>query len=77
MYNTKLKLSTLCLAMIVSLSGCYHSISQIDTSKAEPSCARQCSLAYSQCVSGPFVAEPSMRACKESFSVCISACPPK
>jgi len=62
------------------LSGCAYSISDIDVSKTEPNCARQCTATYSSCVSGGnqvgFKTE-TLRACKEAYSVCIKTCPAK
>jgi len=60
--------------------GCAYSISDIDVSKTEPNCVRQCTETYSSCVSGGnqvgFKTE-TLRACKEAYSVCIKTCPPK
>jgi len=62
------------------LSGCSYSILDIDVSKTEPNCARQCTETYSSCVSGGnqvgFKTE-TLRACKEAYSVCIKTCPAK
>ena len=62
------------------LSGCAYSISEIDVSKSEPSCVRQCSTAYSSCVSGGnqigFKTE-TLRACQEAYKVCVQTCPAK
>jgi len=63
-----------------SLVGCAYSITDIDISKSEPTCVRQCSTAYSSCVSGGnqvgFKTE-TLRACQESYKVCIQTCPAK
>ena len=65
---------------ITLLSGCAYSISDIDVSKTEPNCARQCTANYSSCVSGGpqigFKTE-TLRACKEAYSVCVQTCPAK
>ena len=62
------------------LAGCAYSIADIDVSKSEPSCVRQCSTAYSACVSGGnqvgFKTE-TLRACQESYKVCVQTCPAK
>ena len=62
------------------LSGCAYSISDIDVSKIEPDCARQCTATYSSCVSGGnqvgFKTE-TLRACREAYSACIKTCPAK
>lgn len=60
------------------LTGCAYSISEIDVSKSEPSCVRQCTTTYSSCVSGGnqigFKTE-TLRACQESYKVCVQTCP--
>ena len=40
------------LVSLAALVGCAYSIADIDVSKSEPSCVRQCSTTYSDCVSG-------------------------
>jgi len=64
----------------LTLLGCSYSIKNVDVSKAESSCVRECSANYSSCVSQGnqigFKTE-TLRACKESFEICISACPEK
>lgn len=60
--------------------GCASSIKDIDISAAEPACVRQCSMAYSSCSSGgPSVGfkTETLRACKESYEVCVATCPRK
>ncbi len=64
----------------VAVSGCAYSIKDIDTSKAEPSCVRECSHAYGTCTgSGPVVGfkTETLRACREAYEVCVSTCPAK
>ena len=62
-----------------SLFGCV-SLADVDTSKKNPNCVRQCSTTYSSCVSGGnqvgFKTE-TLRACQESYKVCIQTCPAK
>jgi hypothetical protein len=62
------------------LFGCAYSITDIDISKSEPSCVRQCSTSYSSCVSQGnqigFKTE-TLRACRESYAVCVQTCPVK
>ena len=68
------------LSALVVLSGCAYSIKDVDVSKSEPNCVRECSKSYSQCAStGPAVGfkTETLRACKESYEVCISTCPSK
>jgi hypothetical protein len=69
------------LAMLSTLLiGCAYSIADIDISKKEPTCARQCTASYSSCVSVGnqigFKTE-TLRACKEGYSACVSTCPDK
>jgi hypothetical protein len=74
------KLLIALLVATVLLAGCAYSIADIDVSKSEPSCVRQCSTAYSSCVSGGnqmgFKTE-TLRACQESYKVCIQTCTAK
>lgn len=70
----------ICLALTLTLSGCAYSIAEIDTSKAEPGCVRQCASTYSQCVTGgPQIGAKTetLRACREAYAVCISTCQAK
>jgi len=64
--------------VVLVLSGCTYSIKDIDVSKIESNCARQCTVSYSSCVSGGnqigFKTE-TLRACKEGYEACISTCP--
>lgn len=57
-----------------------YSITDIDVSKSEPVCVRQCSANYSSCVSQGnqigFKTE-TLRACRESYAVCVQTCPTK
>lgn len=62
------------------LSACAYSITDIDITKSEPVCVRQCSTSYSSCVSQGnqvgFKTE-TLRACRESYAVCVQTCPIK
>lgn len=64
----------------IFLLGCAYSITDIDVSKSEPTCVRQCSTSYSSCVSQGnqigFKTE-TLRACRESYAVCVQTCPAK
>lgn len=66
------------MATMSLFGGCAYSIADIDISKAEPTCVRQCSTSYSSCVSQGnqigFKTE-TLRACRESYSVCVQTCP--
>jgi hypothetical protein len=76
---TKLK-RLLLLAFTVLLSGCAYSINDIDVTKTDPICTRQCTATYSSCVSGGnqvgFKTE-TLRACREAFAACVQTCPAK
>ena len=66
------------LFIAAALAGCAYSIEDIDVSKSESSCVRQCTTSYSSCASGgPVVGlkTETLRACKESYSVCVKTCP--
>jgi hypothetical protein len=69
----------LTLSLLIVL-GCAYSITDIDISKSEPTCVRQCSANYSSCVSQGnqigFKTE-TLRACRESYAVCVQTCPAK
>ena len=68
---------TIALPLLV---GCAYSIKDVDVSKVESTCARQCTATYSSCVSGGnqvgFKTE-TLRACKEGYEACIQTCPAK
>ena len=68
------------LLTIGIVTGCAYSITDIDVSKAEPTCVRQCSVHYSSCVSQGnqigFKTE-TLRACREAYAVCVQTCPTK
>ena len=63
-----------------SLASCAYSIKEIDVSKKEPSCIRECLASYSPCVSQGnqigFKTE-TLRACKQSYEICTTLCPAK
>jgi hypothetical protein len=63
-----------------TITGCAYSIKDIDVTKADPTCARQCTATYSSCVSGGnqvgFKTE-TLRACREAFAACVQTCPVK
>lgn len=65
---------------VLLLSGCAYTITDIDVSKSDPACVRQCTTTYSACVSGGnqigFKTE-TLRACRESYAVCVQTCPTK
>jgi len=66
-------------SLFLVLSGCTASIKDIDISQTDPDCARQCTMAYSSCVSVTAIGVPyTLRsACKESFEKCVQTCPIK
>lgn len=70
----------LLILALLPLAGCAYSIQDIDLSKVEPTCARQCTVAYSSCASGgPSVGfkTETLRACREAYSACVQTCPAK
>ena len=73
------KLFSLSLISLI-LMGCAYSIAEIDVSKYEPSCVRECTKTYSPCVSQGnqigFKTE-TLRACKEAYAICTNTCPAK
>ena len=70
----------LVIAAAALLPSCAYSIKNIDVSKAEPACARQCTIVYSDCVSRGnqvgFKTE-TLRACRDAYGACIATCPAK
>lgn len=67
----------LCFATF-ALGGCapLPKINEVDTSKAQPDCVRQCTGQYSSCM--PPVLEPAVyRACHDAYQVCVNTCPAK
>jgi hypothetical protein len=75
-----IRTNALYLAAILALSGCAYSIKDIDVSKADPICTRQCTASYSQCVSGgPSIGAKTetLRACREAYAICVATCPSK
>ena len=70
----------LLIIAVLFLSGCSYSIKEIDVSKADKNCVRQCAASYSKCIQGGPVIGSQMeilRACRESYSICIDTCPVK
>lgn len=68
------------LAILVTGLGCATGIKDIDVSHADPTCVRECSMAYSQCAAGgPSVGlkTETLHACRESYEVCINTCKAK
>lgn len=74
------KQSYISLLVVSLIVGCAYSITDIDVSKSEPNCVRQCSAHYSSCVSQGnqvgFKTE-TLRACREAYAVCVQTCPTK
>ena len=66
--RSSISVCSLFLTMLVACSS--YSISDIDVTKSEPNCARQCLATYSSCVS-------TLRACKEGYEACLKTCPAK
>lgn len=66
----------LCLITTAALVGCV-SVADVDVTKYEPTCARTCSVAHSQCVASPMSGGTIHRQCKESLILCLQTCPPR
>jgi len=66
------------LLLAILLSGCAYRITDIDVSKSDPQCVRQCTQDYSSCVSQGnqvgFKTE-TLRACRDAYSICTQSCP--
>lgn len=65
-------------AVAASLAGCTaapRSIMEIDVRDKEPACVRQCTTAYSSCVTGGIVQNNQLAACHDGYSACTSTCP--
>lgn len=65
-------------SLTLALHGCAYSIKDVDVSGLEPSCVRECSSSYSDCVSeGNQVGlkTETLRACRESYVICTNTCP--
>lgn len=74
-------IKTLIISFVsITLLGCSYSIKEVDVSKSEPKCVKECTATYSSCVSQGnqigFKTE-TLRACKEAYEICISVCPTK
>ena len=60
------------------LAGCV-SPGDVDVTKVEQTCARECTTAYSSCISTDSVGTPTVLfyQCKEALKLCLQTCPPK
>lgn len=75
--GNKMKSLIYVIPAILLLSGCARSIADINTSNADKSCVRQCTMAYSSSISGPFVSAMSMNRAADSYEVCVKTCTDK
>lgn len=75
--NAILRTANLLSALV--LSGCAYSIQDVDVSRSDPVCVRQCTATYSACVSGPQVGfkTETLRACRDGYAVCARSCSSK
>ncbi len=68
------------LSALVVLTACQHmlveDIHAIETAKTDPSCVRECSTAYSNCIGGAFGIS-AQNACGNGYKLCIGTCPTK
>jgi uncharacterized protein YcfL len=60
---------------LFALAGCV-SMNDIDVSKVQPECARQCTTSYSQCATG-FQTVSSQMGCRDNLKLCVQTCPAK
>ena len=68
--------AALCVAAF-ALGGCaLPNVKDVDTSKAQPDCVRQCTAHYSGCVSTVRQREV-FQACHDAYQVCVNTCPAK
>ena len=70
-----MKLLALGLLSLITLFGCV-SMNDIDVSKVQPECARQCTASYSQCATG-FQTVSSQMGCRDNLKLCVQTCPAK
>lgn len=72
-----MKRKAIAVLTLYLLAGC-ASTRDIDMSKADSTCAQQCSANYSSCGQG-FTMTPIMQQnqCVDALRVCVAACPPK
>jgi hypothetical protein len=66
------------LVALMSGAGCAYSIKDVDISRVQPDCARQCTVTYSSCIqTGPIIGSKmeTLRACHDAYAVCIQTCP--
>jgi hypothetical protein len=71
-----MNLLTICFLTLMVTTGCVHSITDIDTSKKNQACVRECSGVYSRCLSGAF-GIAAQNGCGDGFKVCSNSCPDK
>jgi hypothetical protein len=73
--HRKIKMKKTLLLSMMLLAGC-ASVSDIDTSKADPDCAHSCTANYSECL-GKFTLFPieAQHQCTDAMQLCVKACP--
>lgn len=72
-----MKLAVVLCAAAFALGGCaLPNIKDVDVSKAQPDCVRQCTASYSGCISTVRQREV-FRACHDAYQVCVNTCPAK
>ena len=68
------------LTLTIVVTGCQHfsvsDVADIDTSKKDQTCIRQCTVGYSNCVGGAF-GIAAQNSCVNGFKVCSNTCPAK
>jgi hypothetical protein len=53
------------------------SLDDVPVSDKNQACVRQCAAVYSDCISRSAPARSAQIACKDSYKVCVNACPQK
>ncbi len=65
------------LLSLFLLSGCV-SVGEVDVTKYEPACARECTGRHSSCIAGSgYVNALQQQSCKEGLGLCLKTCPAK
>lgn len=67
------KLTIVSIALL--FVGCAVTLDDVPVADKNQACVRQCAAVYSDCISRSMSGRFSQNACKESYKVCIGACP--
>jgi hypothetical protein len=70
------KLTAALVFTTMVLGGCTGSITDLNVENKEPSCVRECSNTYSQCIgTGGKTNSKTLGACLDGYEVCTTHCP--